>query len=188
MRSLKCPVVKGNHDSDVSSSEEIQKMNPVAMAASIWTRAQLTQHELLWLHDLPLVEQIDSRVTIVHATLKDPSSWLYILDIIDACDSMNLQTSKICFHGHTHQPRSFVSSPQNFTRELEGVEIRLSAQYKYFINTGSVGQPRDGDPRACYAVFDMDPTPSRRLRYSLGSGEDPGRRTSRNIGPKAGNR
>ena len=149
-------------------------MNPVAMAASIWTRAQLTQHELLWLHDLPLVEQIDSRVTIVHATLKDPSSWLYILDIIDACDSMNLQTSKICFHGHTHQPRSFVSSPQNFTRELEGVEIRLSAQYKYFINTGSVGQPRDGDPRACYAVFDMDSDIilHRRVDYDIPSAQE----------------
>ncbi len=165
IRSLGCPVVKGNHDAEAVSDGRVA-MNPLARAAAEWTRAQLSAEELQWLARLPYQRIVRSSFTMVHASLEQPMAWNYIFNANDASSSFTRQFSPLCFHGHTHVPKVFYrdgAHVQDMGAELsaplaqEGMaEVALQEGYKYFINVGSVGQPRDGDPRACYAIYDSD--------------------------------
>jgi predicted phosphodiesterase len=152
VRNMGCPVVKGNHDEEASSTRDLAGLNPLAQNALIWTRNQLSAEQKTWLRDLKLVRQVRD-FTIVHATLDSPSSWAYVMNKFDAQASFAYQYSQLCFHGHTHHPRIY--------EKTEGVQllqkdtIRLNKAVKYLINVGSVGQPRDGDWRAAYATFDL---------------------------------
>ncbi|MGN0829650.1 MAG: metallophosphoesterase family protein [Akkermansia sp.] len=165
IRSLQCPIVRGNHDEEVCSTDW-GRMNPIARQAMEWTRSQLEPDHLIWLSRLPYQKLVDSRFTIVHAGLDQPKAWNYIINADDAGASLQRQFSPICFHGHTHVPRVYRRS--NGLRAEEDSEaratlaakgcvcIRPEPACKYFINVGAVGQPRDGDPRASYAVYDSD--------------------------------
>ncbi len=165
IRSLNCPVVKGNHDAEVVADSHT-RMNPAARAATEWTRAQLSQDELTWLARLPYQRIVRSSFAMVHASLEQPMAWNYIINGNDARSSFARQFSPVCFHGHTHVPKVFSwdgAGVQDMGEALanplyyeSAVEVPLPEGRKYFINVGSVGQPRDGDPRACYAVFDAD--------------------------------
>ncbi len=165
IRSLECPVVKGNHDAEAVSSSHVP-MNPLARAAAEWTRAQLSAEELQWLGRLPYQRIVRSSFAMVHSSLEQPMAWNYIINSNDARSSFARQFSPVCFHGHTHVPKVFAqdgSQVRDMGQELaaplfrEGTqEFALQEGRKYFINVGSVGQPRDGDPRACYAIFDSD--------------------------------
>ncbi len=165
VRSLECPVVKGNHDAEVVEAS-LMRMNPTARAAMEWTRAQLSADELDWLSHLQYQRIVRSSFAMVHASLEQPKSWNYIINENDARSSFARQFSPVCFHGHTHVPKVFVwdgAHSHDMKDELaeplyrDGmVEVPLQGGCKYFINVGSVGQPRDGDPRACYAIFDSD--------------------------------
>jgi predicted phosphodiesterase len=167
VRQLNCTVVvKGNHDDYVATSTPLNHFNPLAQIAIQWSREQLSPEAKNWLWTRPLVEFYDS-MTLVHATLDDPSSWGYVLNQLDAAASFTWQKTQICFFGHTHVPRLYVHDctvagfPFN--------DLRVEANKQYFINVGSVGQPRDGDPRAAYAVFDRDAgtVQLRRLAYDV---------------------
>jgi diadenosine tetraphosphatase ApaH/serine/threonine PP2A family protein phosphatase len=151
LRSLDCPVVKGNHDADAGSNHSLESMNPVAAEALEWTRAQLDDGQRQWLRRLRMVRQIED-FTIVHSTLDQPNSWNYVTNRFDAMSNFAFQFTPICFHGHTHVPCIYVKSAMVRTVLPQQIIIQPGAQY--FINVGSVGQPRDGDPRACYAVYD----------------------------------
>ncbi len=165
VRSLECPVVKGNHDAEVVA-DSLVRMNRLARQAMEWTRAQLSAEELQWLSRLQFQRIVRSSFTMVHASLEQPKAWNYIINENDARGSFARQFSPICFHGHTHVPKVFMwdgARSYDMKKELsdplyrEGmVEVPLQEGCKYFINAGSVGQPRDGDPRACYAIFDSD--------------------------------
>ncbi len=165
IRSLECPVVKGNHDAEAVADSHAA-MNPAARAAAEWTREQLSAGERQWLARLPYQRIVRSSFAMVHASLEQPMAWNYIMNGNDARSSFARQFSPVCFHGHTHVPRVFMwdgAHTREWGRELsdplyhEGtVEVPLQEGCKHFINVGSVGQPRDGDPRACYAIFDSD--------------------------------
>ena len=141
VRSLKCPVVKGNHD-DYASSEKY------------------------WLGRLPLISEVRG-YTIVHASLEDPGGWGYVLNQLDAAASFSRQTTELCFFGHTHTPRAYIKDSSIVGVPFE--QLILEPGKKYFINAGSVGQPRDGDWRAAYVLFDEEKRTIRlrRLRYDL---------------------
>ncbi|HEY0789693.1 MAG TPA: metallophosphoesterase family protein [Chthoniobacterales bacterium] len=167
VRELNCSVVvRGNHDEYVSSSTPLAQFNPLAQAAIQWTREQLSPEAKRWLQALPLVQASDA-ITLVHATLDDPGGWGYVLNQLDAAASFTEQTTPLCFFGHTHLPRLYVHD--HAVAGYTWQEVRLEPAKQYFINVGSVGQPRDGDPRAAYAVYDRDQrsVQLRRLPYDF---------------------
>ena len=153
IREMNCPTVKGNHDQDASEDHSLDSMNPVAASALQWTREQLDEDQRYWLKRLRMVRQVGN-YTIVHSTLDQPVHWNYVTNRFDAMSNFSYQFTQVCFHGHTHVPRVFEKSDK--VREVPPDTISIKPDSKYFINAGSVGQPRDGDPRACYAIYDLD--------------------------------
>lgn len=166
VRSLKCPVVKGNHDDYASSESSLESFNPLAEVAIQWTRDQLNTSEKRWLGGLPLVSEIYGFM-IVHATLEDPGGWGYVLNQLDAAASFFKQTTQLCFFGHTHAPRAYIKDSSVVGLPFD--HLVVESRKKYFVNVGSVGQPRDGDWRAAYVVFDEEKRMIRlrRLAYDL---------------------
>ena len=171
VRALDCPVIKGNHDQDGSSDASLDMMNANAAEALYWTREQLSAEQREWLARLRLVRQIH-HFTVVHATLDQPGSWNYVTNKFDAMANFSYQVTPICFYGHTHVPRIFVRN--NRVQEISAESIDIEEGSRYFINTGSVGQPRDGDWRACYCIYDTenDKITFRRLEYDIKTAQE----------------
>jgi len=159
-------VVKGNHDDYASSESSLESFNPLAEVAIQWTRDQLHISEKRWLGALPLVSEINGFM-IVHATLEDPGGWSYVLNQLDAAASFFKQTTELCFFGHTHSPRAYIKDSSVVGLPFD--QLVMESGKKYFVNVGSVGQPRDGDWRAAYVVFDEEKHTIRlrRLSYDL---------------------
>lgn len=153
IREMNCPTVKGNHDADASENHSLENMNPVAAFALQWTREQLDDDQRLWLKRLRMVRQV-SDYTIVHSTLDQPVNWNYVTNRFDAMSNFSYQFTQLCFHGHTHVPKVYVKTDK--VREVTADSVKIEPNAKYFINAGSVGQPRDGDPRACYSIYDNE--------------------------------
>jgi predicted phosphodiesterase len=166
VQSLKCPVVRGNHDDYASTDGSLESFNPLAEVAIQWTRNQLNRSEKVWLRALPLICELHGFM-IVHATLEDPGGWGYVLNQLDAAASFSRQSTQLCFFGHTHTPRAYIKDSSVVGLPFD--QLILEPGKKYFVNVGSVGQPRDGDWRAAYAVFDQEKRMIRlrRLPYDL---------------------
>src|SRR5438034_2624635 len=153
IRQLNCPIVKGNHDEQASLVESSRDFNEMAEAAIQWTRDNLSDADKEWLRALKLQRQVRD-FTIVHATLDTPEQWGYVFNNLDAAASFTYQRTNVCFFGHTHVPMLFV---RNESVRRERVEhVRIEPAKKYFINMGSVGQPRDGNWRAAYCIYDTE--------------------------------
>lgn len=166
VRELGCPVVKGNHDEDSSGTHSLDSMNPVAATALEWTRERLDDEQRTWLRRLRMVRQIRD-FTVVHSSLDQPANWNYVTNRFDAMSNFSYQFTQVCFHGHTHVPRVYVKSDK--VRDVPAESVAVEGGSKYFINIGSVGQPRDGDWRACYAIYDIAShhIVFRRLEYDI---------------------
>jgi predicted phosphodiesterase len=153
IRELDCPVVKGNHDEQASLQESSEDFNELAEFAIGWTRDNLTDQDKQWLRDLPLQRRVHD-FTIVHATLDTPGQWGYVFNNLDAAASFTYQRTTVCFFGHTHVPMVFIRDEG--VRRERTEHVRIEAARKYFINMGSVGQPRDGNWRAAYCIYDTE--------------------------------
>jgi predicted phosphodiesterase len=166
VREMNCPVVKGNHDEDASGDHSLETMNPTAATALMWTREQLNQEQREWLRKMRMVRQV-ADFTVVHSTLDQPMNWNYVTNRFDAMSNFSYQFTQVCFHGHTHVPRVYIKDSKVHEVAAESVVIEPGA--KYFINAGSVGQPRDGDWRSCYAIYDIESRliVFRRIEYDL---------------------
>jgi len=105
------------------------------------------------LRELPLQRQVRD-FTIVHATLDTPEQWGYVFSNLDAAASLTYQHTTVCFFGHTHVPMVFIRDDGVRRERIE--HIRIEPTKKYFINMGSVGQPRDGNWRAAYCTYDIE--------------------------------
>lgn len=146
-------VVRGNHDHYCGHDEDLGNFHPLAADAVDWTRSQLSAEQRAYLRGLPLSAQVD-HFTLVHSTLDTPDMWGYVFDKLEADANFNYQTTAVCFFGHTHVPLAFEK-----TDDIRGGlynTLRVMMGRKYFVNVGSVGQPRDGDPRAAYALYDVE--------------------------------
>lgn len=153
VRELGCPVVQGNHDNDVGREEDPEHVNRMAGEGIAFSKNALTQEERQYLSQLPSHLQFEG-VTFTHDTLDGPGSWNYINSVLEAEVSFHYQRTQLCFYGHTHVPRIFVKSyGVRETQVVRRFEFRKGE--RYLINPGSVGQPRDGDWRAAYAVLDL---------------------------------
>jgi predicted phosphodiesterase len=166
IRQMDCPVVKGNHDEDAGGDHSLEMMNPIAAEALQWTREQLTDEQREFLARMRMVRQVED-FTIVHSTLDQPNVWNYVTNKFDAMSNFSYQFTQVCFHGHTHVPRVFVRGTK--VQDVPPESIAIEDGMKYFINAGSVGQPRDGDWRASYCIYDMDAKTIyfRRLDYDI---------------------
>ncbi len=166
-------IIRGNHDKACVGLTDVSAFNPVAAMAVEWTHEQLTEENLTWLRSLPsgplAVPGMDG-VQVVHGSPRDEDE--YVLLAADAADSSQGITVPITFFGHTHIQGGFhiVDRRQRaFRPEFDAVdedetwETQLQPGGTYLINPGSVGQPRDNDWRAGFAVFDSD---SRRVTFS----------------------
>lgn len=151
IRSRCVAVVRGNHDHYVAHDECLEDFHPLAASVIDWTRQQLTREQVQYLRNLRLSRMVDG-FTIVHSTLDMPERWGYVIDVLDAEANFNYQTSSVCFHGHTHVPVVFERHGQVTRSGFSTYTTKLGC--KCFVNTGSVGQPRDGDPRAAYVVYE----------------------------------
>lgn len=171
IREIGCPVMMGNHDYYVSREMDLSDFNPHAAYVVEWTRAQLNAEELQWLASLPFQKTVKG-VSLVHATNDTPASFGYVFDNLQADANFINQKTPICFHGHTHCPMIYEKSMQGVAR-IDPQNFKLVAGRKYFINVGSIGQPRDGDPRATYVIYDnvAKIVEFRRLEYDIASAQ-----------------
>ena len=144
-------VLLGNHDAAASGGPEAARFNVYARAAAEWTARTLTRENREYLQKLPLTSA-QSGFLCVHASPATPRDWEYLLDRFDAEPQFAYFSEPVCFIGHTHQPAVFQADPAG-TRSLPPRTFRLEPHRRYIVNVGSVGQPRDRDPRACFVVL-----------------------------------
>jgi len=149
-------MVRGNHDKAVCGLDSIQTFNPIAAAAIEWTRKNLHPKHLSVLSGLPKSPLIiHHEISICHGSPFDED--YYIFGEFDAVEAFGFIETPLCFFGHTHFPFIYAEKEQvvegTFIQETP-FELRLEKGTRYLINPGSVGQPRDRDPRAAYAIFD----------------------------------
>ena len=170
IQDLECPVVKGNHDEQASIVASTESFNELAEEAISWTRDHLSADDKAWLADLRLTSQVHD-FTIVHATLDAPGQWGYVFNELDAAASFTYQHTSLCFFGHTHWPTAFVRDDN--VRRIPVGQIVLAPERRYFINGGSVGQPRDRDWRAAYCILHTDRqiVEQRRVKYDLATAQ-----------------
>ena len=172
VRALDCPVVVGNHDYYVSSRQNLDDFNPAAAAVVEWTRKQLSMDEIYWLKRLPFTHT-QMGVTLVHSTMDRPENFGYVFDNLQAEANFLNQKTPVCFHGHTHCPMIYEKSMNGVFR-IDAQDFTLPIGRKYFVNVGSVGQPRDGDPRASYVIYDQKARTIRfrRLEYDIEAAQE----------------
>jgi len=148
-------VVAGNHDWATAGLIDTSYFNPVAESAIEWTIRKVTINHRGFLRKLPLI-QIQNNITLVHATPYKPSAWNYIFSLIEASLNFLHFDQQICFIGHSHIPTVFVQNEEGKTYVLPETTFTLNESHRYIINVGSVGQPRDGDFRAAYGIYNQD--------------------------------
>ena len=156
-------LIRGNHDKVAAGIEDPVHFNAVAAEAARWTYDTLTEANRKRVAELPVGPvQLGDEVEICHGTPYDED--VYVFDNDDAIRSLASAGCRLCFFGHTHLPVVFsiASNPPQLevlTPELGAAEptiIQLDPDRRYLINPGSVGQPRDGDPRAAYGLYDSN--------------------------------
>jgi diadenosine tetraphosphatase ApaH/serine/threonine PP2A family protein phosphatase len=152
-------IVRGNHDKVACGLEPAEDFNAIARNAALWTYDVLTPEHRNWLAALPEgPRQVDDLIEICHGSPFDEDA--YIFDELDALRALKASVRPLCLFGHTHCPIAFELTED--TLESTAPSPPLAVQFfpigevKYLLNPGAVGQPRDGDPRAAYAIVDID--------------------------------
>lgn len=143
-------ILRGNHDAYAASEVDPPNVSPETLEGISWTRARLTPEHRAWLGTLPLTWQ-GREIEAVHAALPNPESWDYVLEPAAAARHFAHQQQRVCFIGHSHRPAMFVDG-EDRALDLTSLES-IRPDRKQVINAGSVGQPRDKDPQACYLIY-----------------------------------
>ncbi len=144
--------IAGNHDYAATGAIGTEDFNPFAAEAARWTAAQLTLEEQIWLSALSAV-QIEGEFTLAHGSLVDPV-WDYLMSSESAYEHLMRQTTPYGLVGHTHLPGVFFQT-RSGAEIGDALDTPLNDQ-RFVANPGSVGQPRDGDPRAAYSLIDTE--------------------------------
>ena len=154
VRGLKMVYVAGNHDWAVSGRLNPMYFNPVAKEAVYWTQKQLSSEEIDFLKRLQLVFKNDDFI-LTHGTLSEPERFYYMMYLSQVIETFRLMDRNLCFIGHSHAPQIIIQQGEE-GRPSDTLKIKVKPGYKYIINAGSVGQPRDGNPMAAYCIYDTD--------------------------------
>ena len=150
-------VVLGNHDAACNDQLDATYFNNYARAAVEWTKTALRPEDRNWIRTLPLSVHLE-HCSVSHGTLHRPELFDYIQSPTDADPSLDEMPLPVCFVGHTHVPVALLRLRDDPTRTAYTVEplVDIEETHRALINVGSVGQPRDEDPRAAYAVYDSE--------------------------------
>lgn len=170
IRALGGKGIGGNHDWASAGTISPNAFNPYAKAAIVWTRDMLGKGDVGFLKSLESV-YTDGTITLVHGSLDFPERFQYIFDRESAAATLELLQTRICFVGHSHLPMIVVRSADGKVYLHGGDEVVLEKDFRYLVNVGSVGQPRDGDPRASCAIFDSERSfvEIKRVSYDIAS-------------------
>ncbi len=160
--------LKGNHDAAVAHGIDAGGRMKLMWD---WTQQQLSFEQRSWLAELPMTLEMPS-FQAVHAMLPMPEEWGYVLTASHAALHLAYQTQPLCFIGHTHTPACWLEGHAS-TLETQDAQP-VSLHRKQLINVGSVGQPRDGDCRACYVIYDQEALKVhwRRVTYDIPSAQN----------------
>jgi len=162
-------ILAGNHDWGVVGQTDITYFNEYARTAIEWTKGVLTKKNLKSLQSFPIQGEIEEEdMFLVHSTPKEPSQWHYLLTLWDAEINFNYFNNKYCFLGHSHYPFIIERLPSGELVTYKEKAPKGQTE-RYITNVGSVGQPRDGDPRASYAVVDDENLEIVRVPYDVGA-------------------
>jgi diadenosine tetraphosphatase ApaH/serine/threonine PP2A family protein phosphatase len=155
LRQFEHVCVVGNHDLAAIGKMGTAEFNPVAALACHWTAQQLAAEDIDYIQSLPLSLCQDS-FTLVHGSPREPI-WEYLMSIEAAQDNFAHFETAYCLVGHSHVPLIFelIGDKVAYRMFSEGTELRLGKR-RLIINPGGVGQPRDGDPRASYVLYDTE--------------------------------
>lgn len=161
LRELGTKAIRGNHDKAVTGLMATEDFNPVAKAAVDWTRNELKAEHLAWLSALPKGPLETDGIVLVHGAFQDEDEYVFTPE--QALDGLLDSSALVTFFGHTHHQGGF--SFRDSQLEVLQIRPRASESYaalrveparRYLLNPGSIGQPRDGDPRAAFAIADLE--------------------------------
>jgi len=166
LRARRVRAVLGNHDQAMLDPAVLEWFNPHAAAAARWTQEVLTAESRRYLASLPKYGRLGPH-RYVHGSPRKPYLWEYILDDLQALEILTWLGRRFCFFGHTHLPRIFTEEGEQVPEPGEWIALPPAA----LVNPGSVGQPRDGNPEAAFAVIDLGRPAVRFLRaaYDVGT-------------------
>jgi diadenosine tetraphosphatase ApaH/serine/threonine PP2A family protein phosphatase len=150
LREVRARAVMGNHDQAMLDPSVLEWFNPHAAAAARWTLDVLTPESRRYLATLPKYGRLGPH-RYVHGSPRKPYLWEYILDDLQALEILVRLGARYCFFGHTHLPRIFTETGEQVPEGTDWIELPAAA----LVNPGSVGQPRDGNPAAAYAIVDL---------------------------------
>jgi predicted phosphodiesterase len=161
VQSLNPVMIRGNHDKAACGVTDASDFNPVARTAAEWTTAQLRPENLTLLRELPMGPVQVNSITLVHGAVADEDEYVFAPG--QALDGLLESPSSVTFFGHTHFQGGFSYRGTQLEviqmKPLPGANfsaLELEEGTRYLLNPGSIGQPRDGDPRAAFAIADMD--------------------------------
>ena len=143
----------GNHDAAAAGILSPTYFNPIAKKAIFWTQSHLSSEEILYLKNLPVILQFPE-FCLVHSSPREPDQWDYILTENDAAENFPYFSSSLCFIGHSHRAEIIILDPSGNCWFSPNEAVRLKEDYRYIVNVGSVGQPRDYNPKAAYCLYD----------------------------------
>jgi diadenosine tetraphosphatase ApaH/serine/threonine PP2A family protein phosphatase len=146
--------VAGNHDFGAVGRTDIAYFNMYAREAILWTAKALKEENLDFLSGRPLTEVVGDKIRIVHATPREPERWNYIFSHEQALEEFAAFEEQVCFIGHSHQPMIYELMDSE-TLIVNNDRVHVRDGRRYLVNVGSVGQPRDGNPKAALCVFDL---------------------------------
>ncbi len=175
--------VAGNHDHAAVGKLGLEFFNSAARRAATWTERVLTGENKRYLSELPLTFEMKEGALLVHSSPSSPGQWAYIFHPGQAAGEFHSFAQTVCFFGHTHQPAVYTDNAGFHCGDALG-EFRMGAGTRYLVNVGSVGQPRDGNPKAAYCIFDSEDLvlSLRRVEYDV---ELSGMKIVRNDLPRA---
>lgn len=160
VRSLEAETIRGNHDKAIAGAEDVDDFNPIARAAVLWTREQLRPENREYLQNLPKGPKSIDGFTVVHGSIYDEDEYVYSPEL--AVDPLKASPAPVTFFGHTHLQGGFTLCGEDLQTlhaapglGRESVELKIESGTNYLLNPGSVGQPRDGDSRAGFAIADL---------------------------------
>jgi len=153
LRGLTDIAVAGNHDFGCVGLFDIESFNPVAKEAMLWTRSRLSDSQKAYLASLKLVYE-DQNLILVHGSLFEPEKFQYLVSEDLAKKSFGFSAKQLCFIGHSHIAGAFIQDKSGNIYSTKSNFIDIQQGKKYIVNVGSVGQPRDLNPGACFCVYD----------------------------------
>lgn len=160
-------LLTGNHDWGVCGLTDVSCFNVYARAAIEWTRTVISKKHENILRSLPLIAtpHVES-VTLVHSSPFEPGKWHYIMSLADAEVNFHFFETAICFIGHSHRPFIMEQIPSGTIR-IHTKKVVRDSECRYIVNVGSVGQPRDGNAQASYAIVTEDSIRIERVSYNF---------------------